>query len=177
MKHKNKTVWGARFNNATSKIFQEIGASIDVDKRLYEEDILGSVVHTQMLMKQKIINKKRGNKIIAGLKKIKNEIKKNKFIFYKKYEDIHLNIEKRLFNIIGSDAGYLHIARSRNDQVITDFKLWIKKASREIVKNLDDLIKTFLTKSQTNIQTIMPGFTHLKNAQPISFAHYLLAYV
>ena len=130
-----------------------------------------------MLTKQKIINRERGNKIISGLKKIRSEIRKNKFKFNKKYEDIHLNIEKRLFTIIGNDAGYLHIARSRNDQVITDFKLWIKKASKEIVKNLNNLIKNFLKKSAGNIQTIMPGFTHLKNAQPISFAHYLLAYV
>ena len=177
MKNKNKAVWGTRFNNATSKIFEEIGASIDVDKRLFAEDVLGSIVHTQMLIKQKIINREKGNKIINGLKKIRNEIKKNKFKFNKKYEDIHLNIEKRLFTIIGNDAGYLHIARSRNDQVITDFKLWIKKASKEIVKNLNNLIKNFLKKSAVNIQTIMPGFTHLKNAQPISFAHYLLAYV
>ena len=177
MKNKNKTVWSTRFNNATSKIFEKIGASIDIDKRLFEEDIFGSTVHTQMLVKQKIINKKKGNKIIGGLKKIRGEIRKNKFNFNNKYEDIHLNIEKRLFSIIGDDAGYLHIARSRNDQVITDFKLWIKKASKETIKNLDNLIKSFLKKSEDNIQTIMPGFTHLKNAQPISFAHYLLAYV
>jgi len=177
MKNKNKAVWGTRFNNATSKIFEKIGASIDVDKRLFEEDIFGSIVHTQMLVKQKIISKKKGNKIINGLKKIRGEIRKNKFNFNNKYEDIHLNIEKRLFAIIGNDAGYLHIARSRNDQVITDFKLWIKKASKETVKNLNDLIKSFLKKSEGNVQTIMPGFTHLKNAQPISFAHYLLAYV
>ena len=135
MKNKNKAVWGSRFNSATSKIFEKIGASIDIDKRLFEEDILGSIVHAQMLIKQKIIDRKKGNKIINGLKKIRNEIRKNKFSFNKKYEDIHLNIEKRLFSIIGSDAGYLHIARSRNDQVITDFKLWIKKASKEILKN------------------------------------------
>ena len=177
MKNKNKTVWSTRFNNATSKIFEKIGASIDIDKRLFEEDIFGSTVHTQMLVKQKIINKKKGNKIIGGLKKIRGEIRKNKFNFNNKYEDIHLNIEKRLFSIIGDDAGYLHIARSRNDQVITDFKLWIKKSSKEIVKNIDNLIISFLYKSEQNIQTIMPGFTHLKNAQPISFAHYLLAYV
>jgi len=177
MKNKNKAVWGTRFNNATSKIFEKIGASIDVDKRLFEEDILGSIVHTQMLTKQKIIDKNKGSKIIKGLQKIKNEIKKNKFNFNKKYEDIHLNIEKRLFSIIGEDAGYLHIARSRNDQVITDFKLWIKKSSKEIIKNLNYLITSFLQKSEKNIHTIMPGFTHLKNAQPISFAHYLLAYV
>jgi argininosuccinate lyase len=130
-----------------------------------------------MLVKQKIINKKTGNKIVDGLKKIKIEIKRDKFIFNKKYEDIHLNIEKRLFSIIGKDAGYLHIARSRNDQVITDFKLWLKKSSKSIVKDLNKLIKSFLRKSENNIQTIMPGFTHLKNAQPISFAHYLLAYI
>mgnify|MGYP001395777656 CR=1 FL=1 len=177
MKSKNKTVWSTRFNNTPSKIFERIGASINVDKRLFEEDIFGSIIHTQMLIRQKIINKKRGLKIINGLKKIKIEIKKNKFTFRNKYEDIHLNIEKRLFELIGEDAGYLHIARSRNDQVITDFKLWIKKSSTNIINKLNDLIKTFLKKSEKNIHTIMPGFTHLKNAQPISFAHYLLAYV
>ena len=177
MKNKNKAVWGTRFNKATSKIFEKIGASIDTDKRLFEEDILGSIVHTQMLVKQKIIERKKGLKIIKGLKKIENEIKKNKFKFNKKYEDIHLNIEMRLFSLIGHDAGYLHIARSRNDQVITDFKLWLKKASEKIIKNLEDLIKSFINKSEKNIETVMPGFTHLKNAQPISFAHYLLAYV
>ena len=177
MKNKNKAVWGTRFNNATSKVFERIGASIDIDKRLFEEDIFGSIVHTQMLIKQKIIDKKKGNKIIKGLKKIRKEIRQNKFKFNKKYEDIHLNIEKRLFAIIGENAGYLHIARSRNDQVITDFKLWIKKATAEVIKNINDLIRSFLKKAEYNIYTIMPGFTHLKNAQPISFAHYLLAYV
>ena len=177
MKNKNKAVWGTRFNNASSEVFERIGASIDIDKRLFEEDIFGSIVHTQMLIKQKIIDKKKGNKIIKGLKKIRKEIRQNKFKFNKKYEDIHLNIEKRLFAIIGENAGYLHIARSRNDQVITDFKLWIKKSTKKIIENLNNLIKNFLIKSELNIHTIMPGFTHLKNAQPISFAHYLLAYV
>ena len=177
MKNKNKAVWGTRFSSSTSKVFEKIGASIDIDKRLFEEDILGSIIHAQMLVKQKIITKDKGNKIIKGLKKIRTEIRKNKFHFSKKYEDIHQNIEKRLFSIIGEDAGYLHIARSRNDQVITDFKLWIKKGSEEIVKKLNNLIRSFLKQSETNINTIMPGFTHLKNAQPISFAHYLLAYV
>ena len=143
MKNKNKTVWGIRFKNPISKIFEQIGASIDTDKRLFEEDILGSIVHTQMLVKQKIIKNKKGKKIINALKKIRIEIKKNRFSFKKKYEDIHLNIEKRLFEIIGSDAGYLHIARSRNDQVITDFKLWIKKSSKQVIKNLHDLINSF----------------------------------
>ena len=177
MKNKIKTVWATRFNKRTSKNFEHFGSSIEIDKRLYEEDILGSIVHTQMLVKQKIINRKKGVKIINGLRKIKNQIKKNKFIFKKQYEDIHLNIEKKLFEIIGNDAGYLHIARSRNDQVITDFKLWIKKSTNEIIKNLNLIIKSFLSKSEKNINTIMPGFTHLKNAQPISFAHYLIAYI
>ena len=150
MKNKNKTVWSTRFNTATSENFEKIGASIDIDKRLFEEDILGSIIHVQMLAKQKIIDKKRGNKIVKGLKKIGNEIRKNKFYFNKKYEDIHLNIEKRLFEIIGDDAGYLHIARSRNDQVITDFKLWIKKSSNEIIKKLNIVIKSFLKKSEEN---------------------------
>ena len=107
MRKKNKAVWGTRFNNPTSKIFENIEASIDIDKRLFEEDIVGSIVHTQMLTKQKIIHSKKGNRIINGLQKIRNEIKKNKFIFKKEYEDIHLNVEKRLFEIIGDDAGYL----------------------------------------------------------------------
>ena len=95
MKYKNKTVWGTRFKNPTSKFFQQVGSSIDTDKRLFKEDIFGSIVHTQMLVKKKIINKKKGIKIINGLKKIRNDIQKNKFVFYKEYEDIHLNIEKR----------------------------------------------------------------------------------
>ena len=132
MKSKNKAIWGARFNKPTSKIFEKIGASIDIDKRLFQEDILGSIIHAQMLAKQKIIERKKSKKIIQGLKKIRNEIEKNKFNFNKKYEDIHLNIEKRLFEIIGDDAGYLHIARSRNDQVITDFKLWIKNLQKKL---------------------------------------------
>ena len=177
MKNKNKTVWSNRFNKPSSKVFQRIGASIHIDKRLYNEDIFASIVHTQMLIKQKIIPKKDGLKIINGLKKIKKEIDNKKFKFKEKFEDIHQNIEKRLFEIIGQSAGYLHTARSRNDQVVTDFKIWVKSASLDINKVLNLLIKTILKKAEKNINTVMPGFTHLKNAQPISFAHYLLAYV
>ena len=177
MENKNKTVWSNRFNKPSSKIFQRIGASIHIDKRLYSEDIFASIIHTQMLIKQKIIPKKDGLKIINGLKKIKKEIDNKKFKFKEKFEDIHQNIEKRLFEIIGQSAGYLHTARSRNDQVVTDFKIWVKSASLDINKVLSLLIKTILKKAEKNINTVMPGFTHLKNAQPISFAHYLLAYV
>ena len=173
---KNKTIWSNRFKNKTSQSFQKIGSSIHIDKRLYEQDIAASIVHTQMLMKQKIIKSDDGNKIINGLKKIKALIDKGSFEFKEKYEDIHLNIEKALFEIIGPSAGFLHTARSRNDQVVTDFKLWIKEASNEIIKDISVVMKNIIKKAEKNTDTVMPGLTHLKNAQPISFAHYLLSY-
>ena len=157
--------------------FQKIGNSINIDKRLYNEDIEGSIAHVEMLFKQKIISFKIKNKIIFGLNKIKKEISKKKFEFHEKYEDIHINIEKRLFQIIGEEAGYIHTGRSRNDQVITDFKIWIKGATKEINFLLDKIINNTLKLAEKNIETIMPGFTHLKNAQAVSFAHYLMAYV
>ena len=173
---KNKTIWSNRFKNKTSQSFQKIGSSIHIDKRLYEQDIAASIVHTQMLMKQKIIKSDDGNKIINGLKKIKALIDKGSFEFKEKYEDIHLNIEKALFEIIGPSAGFLHTARSRNDQVVTDFKLWIKEASNKIIKDISVVMKNIIKKAEKNTDTVMPGLTHLKNAQPISFAHYLLSY-
>ena len=174
---KNNTIWSSRITKETSYIFKKFGSSINIDKRLYREDIEGSVAHVEMLYKQKIISLKIKNKIIWGLNKILNEIVKKKFNFSFQHEDIHMNIENRLFEIIGDDAGYIHTARSRNDQVITDLKLWLRKASHEIIKNLNITIKILLNNSEKNIYTVMPGFTHLKNAQPISLAHYLLAYV
>ena len=172
----NQAVWNTRIKKQSS-LFQKVGNSIDIDKRLYKEDIAGSIAHVEMLFKQKIISFKIKNKIIYGLNKIEKEILKNKFEFNKKYEDIHMNIEKRLFQIIGEEAGYVHTARSRNDQVITDFKIWMKTATLEINKQIDKILKNTLKVAEKNIETIMPGFTHLKNAQPISFAHYLMAYV
>ena len=173
---KNKTVWSNRFKGGTSISLQKIGSSINVDKRLYEQDIAASIIHAKMLMKQKIINSSIGNKIINGLKKIKIQIDKDNFNFQEKYEDIHLNIEKKLFEIIGPAAGYLHTARSRNDQVVTDFKLWVKQASKSLNKKIILLMKSLIKKAEKNTGTIMPGLTHLKNAQPVSFAHYLLSY-
>ena len=173
----NQTIWGNRIKNKNSSFFQKISTSIDIDKRLYEEDITGSIVHTEMLFKQKIISFKTKNKIIYGLNKIKKEISNKKFEFSKKYEDIHMNIEKRLFEIIGEEAGFVHTGRSRNDQVITDLKIWIRSAIIDINSNIDKIIKSSLRLAEKNIYTVMPGFTHLKNAQPISFAHYLMAYV
>ncbi len=173
----NQAIWSTRIKKKTSSLFQKVGGSIDIDKRLYKEDIQGSIAHVEMLFKQKIISFKIKNKIIYGLQKIEKEISKNKFQFEKKYEDIHMNIEKKLFQIIGEEAGYIHTARSRNDQVITDFKIWIKSATKDINIILDKVIKSTLKLAEKNIETIMPGFTHLKNAQPISFAHYLMAYI
>ena len=172
----NQAIWSTRIKDVSS-IFQKVGSSIDIDKRLYKEDILGSIAHVDMLFKQKIISFKIKNKIIYGLQKIEKEIVKKKFIFNKKHEDIHMNIEKRLFEIIGEDAGYIHTARSRNDQVITDLKIWIKNSNKEIVINLNKIIKSTLKIAEKNVETIMPGFTHLKNSQPISLAHYFMAYI
>ncbi len=173
----NQAIWNTRIKQNASSLFQKVGNSIDIDKRLFKEDIKGSIVHVEMLFKQKIISFKIKNKIIYGLNKIDKEITKNKFEFNKKHEDIHMNIEKRLFQIIGEEAGYIHTARSRNDQVITDFKIWIKKATKEINANIDKIIKSTIKLAEKNVETIMPGFTHLKNAQAISFAHYLMSYV
>jgi argininosuccinate lyase len=138
---------------------------------------LGSIAHVEMLFKQKIISFKVKNKIIYGLQKIEKQISKNNFEFNKKYEDIHMNIEKKLFQIIGDEAGYIHTARSRNDQVITDFKMWIRSATKKINTNLEKIVRSSIKLAEKNIETVMPGFTHLKNAQPISLAHYFMAYV
>ena len=173
----NQAIWSTRIKKQTSSLFQKIGNSIDVDKRLFKEDIMGSIVHVEMLFKQKIISFKIKNKIIYGLNKIEKEISKNKFEFNKKYEDIHMNIEKRLFQIIGEDAGYIHTARSRNDQVITDLKIWMKNSTKNVDNSLDKIIRTILKIAEKNIETIMPGFTHLKIAQAISLGHYLMAFV
>ena len=176
MKNKNKTIWANRFKGKTSKSFQRIGSSINIDKRLYKQDIIASIVHVQMLVKQKIIHRTHGKKIINGLNKIKSKIDKGQFNFQEKFEDIHLNIEKKLFEIIGPTAGYMHTARSRNDQVVTDFKLWVKESTKDILKHISLVMKSIIKKANKNTDTVMPGFTHLKNAQPISFAHHLLAY-
>tara|TARA_Y100001960_G_scaffold163203_1_gene171436 strand:- start:1441 stop:2835 length:1395 start_codon:yes stop_codon:yes gene_type:complete len=173
----NQTIWRTRIKKKGSVLFQKIGSSIEIDKNLYKQDILGSIVHVEMLFRQKIISFKIKNKIIFGLKKIESEIKKKKFVYKSEYEDIHMNIEKRLFEIIGDDAGFIHTARSRNDQVITDFKMWLKIETLELIKKLENLNKSILKVAQRNINTIMPGFTHLKNAQAVSFAHYMMAYI
>ena len=176
-KTKTNKIWGERMKSKPSYLFTKINASIDVDKKLYVQDIKGSIAHCKMLMKQKIIEKNISKKIIKGLKRIEKEIQQKKFRFSELNEDIHLNIEKRLFEIIGDDAGFLHTARSRNDQVTTDLKLWTIEASKILKIEIKNLIKAILKLAEKNKNVIMPGFTHLKNAQPVLFSHYLLAYV
>tara|TARA_B100000161_G_C33548159_1_gene414105 strand:- start:170 stop:1561 length:1392 start_codon:yes stop_codon:yes gene_type:complete len=173
----NKAIWNTRIRKENSGLFQKVGNSLSIDKKLYKEDITGSTAHVEMLFKQKIISFKIKNKIIYGLKKIEKEISKNKFKFENKFEDIHMSIENRLFQIIGDEAGYIHTARSRNDQVITDLKIWMRTSTKEIINNLNKIVYTSLKLAEKNIETIMPGFTHLKNAQVLSFGHYVMAYV
>ena len=176
-KKNNKPIWSTRISKDTSFVFQKFGSSLKIDKRLFKEDIKASVVHVEMLEKQKIISLQIKNKIVWGLNKIFNEINKKKFVFNEKHEDIHMSIEKRLFEIIGDDAGFMHTARSRNDQVLTDMKLWLRDSTYDIIRELNLTTQLILKIAEKNIYTVMPGFTHLKNAQPISFAHYILAYI
>lgn len=160
-----------------SKLLEKINSSIDVDQRLYKEDIEGSIAHARMLIKTKIISPEEGKKIISNLDKILDEIEKGKIKFLKENEDIHMNIEAILQKKIGSLAGKLHTARSRNDQVVTDLKLWIKKNTKHIdilcMNFQNELIKV----AKKNTSTVMPGYTHLQIAQPVSLAHHCLAYV
>ena len=165
------------FSKGPSEILDAINTSIDIDQRLYKEDITGSIAHARMLGKQKIINKKEQSAIVSGLKAIERDIEKNKVVFSKKLEDIHMNIESLLFKKIGKVAGKLHTARSRNDQVVTDLKLWVKKDSKILDSELKKFQRTLINIATKNTDTIMPGYTHLQIAQPITLAHHVLAYV
>ena len=165
------------FSKGPSEILDAINTSIDIDQRLYKEDITGSIAHARMLGKQKIINKKEQSAIVSGLKAIERDIEKNKVVFSKKLEDIHMNIESLLFKKIGKVAGKLHTARSRNDQVVTDLKLWVKKESKILDSELKKFQRTLINIATKNTETIMPGYTHLQIAQPITLAHHVLAYV
>ena len=160
-----------------SRLLESINSSIDVDKRLYLEDIEASIAHTIMLGKQKIISKKDQTKIVKGLKSILKDIEVGKINFKKELEDIHMNIEFLLQKKIGSTAGKLHTARSRNDQVITDLKLWIKKNAKKLDFQCKTFQKNLIGIAKKNTHTVMPGYTHQQIAQPISLAHHLMAYV
>ncbi len=170
-------MWGGRFAAQPDDAMQAINASIDVDQRLWREDIEGSKAHAAMLAKQGIITAEDNAAIQAGLDQIAAEIVEGQFRFSKELEDIHLNIEARLTERIGEAGKRLHTARSRNDQVATDFKLWTMRASREAGDGLRALQKALLKRADEHADWIMPGFTHLQTAQPITLGHHLLAYV
>ncbi|TKX32369.1 argininosuccinate lyase [Campylobacter aviculae] len=170
-------MWSGRFNELSDELLQEFNASLDTDKNLYKEDIIGSIAHARMLESCGVLKKEELDNIIKGLNQIQNEIEQGEFIFDIKNEDIHMAIEKRLSDIIGSEiGGKLHTARSRNDQVATDFKLFVKKSNIEIIFLLKELIKTIISYAKKHKTTIMPSFTHLQHAQPISFSFYILTY-
>jgi argininosuccinate lyase len=170
-------MWGGRFAAGPGAIMQEINASIDFDRRLYAQDIAASKAHAAMLAKQGIITKDDAKQIAHGLDTILSEMESGKFRFRRELEDIHMNVEARLAELIGSAAGRLHTARSRNDQVATDFKLWVRDAIDDIDGALAGYQKALAEKALAHAATVMPGFTHLQTAQPVTFGHHLLAYV
>ena len=173
----NSKIWGGRFSSSSNKLMEEFNSSILFDKKLYKQDIEASIVHAEMLCKQKIISEKDFKLIKTGLNKIKTEISNNNFTFSIKLEDIHMNIENRLVDLIGDAGKKLHTGRSRNDQVATDIKLWLRDNIDQIEINLKLLQKTLIDKSELYYDMLMPGYTHLQVAQPVTFGHHLLAYV
>ncbi len=178
MKKSTQKLWGGRFSAPTDELVEEFTASINFDKRLYAEDIAGSIAHATMLGRQKIIPATDVQPLIDGLEQIRNEIESGEFAFSIALEDIHMNIESRLGEIVGPEiAGRLHTGRSRNDQVALDFRLYIRRQLLNVEELVYDFIKVLVDKAETEIDVIMPGFTHLQQAQPVLFAHHLLAYV
>ena len=173
---KNK-VWGGRYTGPTNKEMLSFNSSINFDKKLYSQDIQVSLVHAEMLAKQKIILKKDFSEIKSGLLKIKKEIENDVFVFKNELEDIHMNIETRLIELIGEAGKKLHTARSRNDQVITDLKMWVRDEIEVIENLLKELQKSFILQAEKNYDVLMPGYTHLQVAQPITYGHHMLAYV
>lgn len=170
-------MWGGRFESGPAAIMREITPSIDFDKRLAGEDLAGSRAHCRMLAAEGIISKDDGQQILAGLDTIEKEIAAGQFVFKRELEDIHLNIEARLAELIGPAAGRLHTARSRNDQVVTDFRLWVRAACERAEQGLQELQRALVGQADKHLDTIMPGFTHMQVAQPVTFAHHMLAYV
>ncbi len=170
-------MWGGRFASGPDAIMEEINASISFDYRLAQQDIRGSKAHVAMLAQTGIISQADAEAISAGLDKVLGEIESGKFSFSRALEDIHMNVESRLAELIGPAAGRLHTARSRNDQVALDFKLWVRDTIDEIDAQLADLQKALVEKAEKFADAVMPGFTHLQSAQPVTFGHHLLAYV
>ncbi len=170
-------MWGGRFASGPAEIMEEINASISFDKRLYRQDIAGSKAHCAMLASCSIITKQDAKKITQGLDKISLEIENGDFEFSRQLEDIHMNIEARLTQLIGPVAGRLHTARSRNDQVATDFRLYVRDMIDHFCEQLTSLQAALVAQAQKHSDTLMPGFTHLQTAQPVTLGHHLLAYV
>ncbi|HEX2114111.1 MAG TPA: argininosuccinate lyase [Alphaproteobacteria bacterium] len=170
-------LWGGRYAAGPAAVMSEINASIDVDKRLYAEDIAGSKAHAAMLVQQRIIDAEDGKAIQDGLDRILAEIEAGEFVFRTEHEDIHMNVEARLAELIGPAAGRLHTARSRNDQVATDFRLWVRNTIDALDAQMKEVQRALIDKADAHAATIMPGFTHLQPAQPVTFGHHLLAYV
>ena len=172
-----KKLWGGRFSEGTDEFVEEFTESVSFDKNLALYDIKGSIAHARMLGKQGIIPQEDAEKIIKGLKEIEKEIKEGKFKWKKELEDVHMNIEKALIEKIGSVGGKLHTGRSRNDQVITAFRLYLKEETKNIIHLLKELKKALLEKAKETVDIVMPAYTHLQRAQPIRMAHYFLAYL
>lgn len=170
-------MWGGRFAAKPDQIMEAINASIDVDKRLAEEDIAGSKAHVTMLANANIVSEADRDAILGGLEEVLGELRQGDFPFRKDLEDIHMNVEARLKVLIGDPAGRLHTARSRNDQVATDFRLWVREALKYRASQCDELITALLAQAEDHADTVMPGFTHLQTAQPVTFGHHLMAYV
>ena len=172
----SEKLWGGRFEEETHKLVEAYTASVHFDKRLSRYDIQGSLAHTRMLAKGGIIPEDEAERIIKGLQEIEGEIERGEFPFDPAFEDIHLNIEKRLIEKIGEVGGKLHIARSRNDQIALDLRLYLREEIGEIQKLIVALQEALLEQAEANLDIVMPGYTHLQRAQPILLAHHLLAY-
>ena len=170
-------MWGGRFASGPAEIMERINPSIDFDRRLYAQDIAGSQAHCRMLVRQGIISEVDGEAILGGLDTILREIEEGRFSFKTALEDIHMNVESRLTELVGEAAGRLHTARSRNDQVATDFRLWVRDSLDTLEPALRDLQAALLDQAEANAATIMPGYTHLQAAQPVTFGHHMMAYV
>ena len=169
--------WGGRFTGGPAEIMRRINASIAFDKRLWAEDIAGSKAHCAMLVAQNILSPQDGAAIAAGLDQIHSEIESGRFVFSEELEDVHMNIEARLAELIGPAAGRLHTARSRNDQVATDLRLWLRAAIDRLDKAMRELQQALIDRAEAEADTVMPGFTHLQIAQPVTLGHHLMAYV
>ncbi|MEK0082594.1 argininosuccinate lyase [Benzoatithermus flavus] len=172
-----RSLWGGHFEADPAPLMTQINASIGFDKRLYAQDIVGSMAHARMLAAVGILSPTDRDAILDGLERIRGEIERGEFVFTTELEDIHLNIESRLTDLVGEPGRRLHTARSRNDQVATDFKLWVRDAMDRADARLKELQRVLLGLARTHAATVMPGFTHLQAAQPVTFGHHLMAYV